>query len=113
MGVLLKTPVKMAASLLAITLLILPLITANQIPEECCHEKEVGGILYQYVRSGAVASQCSNNCIYEKVDRPGKYFCFAPGDLHVECEDDEVTDAPGDCPDDFVPYTPDTPDTLH
>merc|ERR1711915_541371 len=49
----------------------------------------------RYVKSGPVASRCSNDCIYEKVEMPGKYFCFAPGDLHVECEDDEVTEAPG------------------
>merc|ERR1712098_598758 len=95
MGVFSGTQTKMVAKALAQALLLLPLISAQPPPPECCLEKEVGGILYQYVKSGAVASRCSNDCIYEKVDMPGKYFCFAPGDLHVECEDDEVTDAPG------------------
>merc|ERR1712243_61502 len=95
MGVFSGTQTKMFAKALAQALLLLPLISAQPPPPECCLEKEVGGILYQYVKTGAVASRCSNDCIYEKVDMPGKYFCFAPGDLHVECEDDEVTEAPG------------------
>merc|ERR1712106_432559 len=36
---------------------------------------------------------CMNACIYRRVDN-GKMYCFAPGDLHVECEDEDVTGAP-------------------
>merc|ERR1712025_1051665 len=45
---------------------------------------------------GRVPSSCINSCIYKRIDT-GKMYCFAPGDLHVECEDDAVTGPPDDC----------------
>jgi len=65
-------------------------------PEECCMEKKVGDFEYMFVSEGApgrVPSSCINSCIYKRIDT-GKMYCFAPGDLHVECEDDAVTGPP-------------------
>merc|ERR1712088_716432 len=31
---------------------------------------------------------CLSPCIFEKENQPGSKFCFAAGDLKVECEDD-------------------------
>ena len=30
---------------------------------------------------------CMTNCVYEKKDSPGSRFCFASGDLPVDCGD--------------------------
>merc|ERR1712115_661530 len=59
-------------------------------------EKKVGDFEYMFVSEGApgrVPSSCINSCIYKRIDT-GKMYCFAPGDLHVECEDDAVTGPP-------------------
>merc|ERR1719234_2059299 len=31
---------------------------------------------------------CLSPCIFEKEDQPGSKYCFAAGDMKVECEDD-------------------------
>jgi len=60
---------------------------------ECCSEKKVGDIMYQLFSEGDASQlasyNCLNGCIYKDEDRPeGPSFCFAHGDLPVECMDD-------------------------
>merc|ERR1711971_1042698 len=58
---------------------------------ECCSEKRVGEILYKLFSEGDASQlaryNCLNGCIY-KDDPEGPSFCFAHGDLPVECMDD-------------------------
>merc|ERR1719158_2723937 len=58
---------------------------------------------------------CLSPCIFEKEDQPGSKYCFAAGDMKVECEDDmdftptgspRPTDGPGGATEDG----PDGPD---
>merc|ERR1719481_670698 len=81
----------MVIKMLTSLLVFLPLITGQPMPpEECCMEKKVGDFEYMFVKEGLpgkVPSSCINSCIYKRVDT-GKMYCFAPGDLHVDCEDD-------------------------
>ena len=57
---------------------------------ECCDSKDVGGVSYSLVgQMDTKAYQCLNNCIYVKDQDPTVKFCFASGDLQVECTEDE------------------------
>merc|ERR1719513_124045 len=56
----------------------------------CCETKDVGGVGYTLVgQMDTRAYQCLNDCIYVKDDDPEVKFCFAAGDLEVECTEDE------------------------
>merc|ERR1712198_446165 len=60
---------------------------------ECCGEKKVGNVLYQLFSEGDASQlaryNCLNGCIYKDEEDPqGPSFCFAHGDLPVECMDD-------------------------
>merc|ERR1712123_458412 len=95
MGVLKRTHNKMVFHFVSTALVLLPFITGQPPPpEECCEMKMVGDFEYSFVKEGmpGLPSSCMNACIYRRVDN-GKMYCFAPGDLHVECEDEDVTDA--------------------
>merc|ERR1719474_2630855 len=39
---------------------------------------------------------CTTNCLYETKAKPDMKFCFAPGDLEVECLDDGSSKPPKD-----------------
>merc|ERR1711892_462071 len=96
MGVSNRTLNKMVFKTLSTALLLLPFITGQPPPpEECCEMKMVGDFEYRFMMEGmpGLPASCMNACIYKRVDN-GKMYCFAPGDLHVECEDEDVTDAP-------------------
>merc|ERR1712106_976529 len=57
---------------------------------ECCDSKDVGGVSYSLVgQMDTKAYQCLNNCVYVKDQDPTVKFCFASGDLQVECTEDE------------------------
>merc|ERR1712106_1029944 len=57
---------------------------------ECCDSKGVGGVSYSLVgQMDTTAYQCLNNCVYVKDQDPTVKFCFASGDLQVECTEDE------------------------
>merc|ERR1719481_2148415 len=81
----------MVLKMLSSLLVFLPILTGQPMPpEECCMEKKVGDFEYMFVKEGLpgmVPASCINMCIYKRVDN-GKMYCFAPGDLHVDCEDD-------------------------
>jgi len=56
----------------------------------CCETKDVGGVGYTLVgQMDTRAYQCLNDCIYVKDEDPDVKFCFAAGDLEVECTGDE------------------------
>merc|ERR1711892_620733 len=96
MGVSNRTLNKMVFKTLSTALLLLPFITGQPPPpEECCEMKMVGDFEYRFMMEGmpGLPASCMNACIYKRVDN-GKMYCFAPGDLHVECEDEDVTGAP-------------------
>jgi len=60
--------------------------------EECCDQKMVGDDRYfniGYDHNGITWDlNCLSPCIFEKEDQPGSKYCFASGDMKVECEDD-------------------------
>merc|ERR1711934_1165718 len=60
--------------------------------EGCCDQKMVGDDRYfniGYDHNGMTWDlNCLSPCIFEKENQPGSKFCFAAGDLKVECEDD-------------------------
>merc|ERR1711892_971212 len=96
MGVSNRTLNKMVFKTLSTALLLLPFMTGQPPPpEECWEMKMVGDFEYRFMMEGmpGLPASCMNACIYKRVDN-GKMYCFAPGDLHVECEDEDVTDAP-------------------
>jgi len=59
---------------------------------ECCDQKMVGDDRYfniGYDHMGMTYDlNCLSPCIFEKEDQPGSKYCFAAGDMKVECEDD-------------------------
>jgi len=65
---------------------------ADKDTEECCEQKMVGDDRYVnigYDHNGMTWDlNCLSPCIFEKENQPGSKFCFAAGDLKVECEDD-------------------------
>merc|ERR1712142_1463618 len=68
---------------------------AGQKP--CCESKEVGGV--KYMLTGTMDTKaygCITNCLYETKAKPDMKFCFAPGDLEVECLDDGTSKPPMD-----------------
>ena len=77
-------------------LLLLPSVLISKVQaaptddSECCLEKRVGDIEYSLVDVGSslVPEQCLNNCVYSVTGTSEPRFCFARGELPVECEDD-------------------------
>merc|ERR1712042_310983 len=72
------------------------LSTAMPMKEECCGEKTVGGTLYYLVDQmvDPKAYNCINGCVYVRESGPGR-FCFAKGELAVECKDSDMTPTGG------------------
>jgi len=73
---------------------------------ECCAEKKVGNVLYQLFSEGDASQlaryNCLNGCIYKDEENPqGASFCFAHGDLPVECMDDFHWCYEGNCGPEF------------
>merc|ERR1712209_205491 len=57
---------------------------------ECCKEKIVGGKRYLnigYDPTGMTMKfKCLSPCIFEKEGEEGSKYCFAAGDMRVECQ---------------------------
>jgi len=69
-------------------LLSLFLVALGQPIEECCTRKTVGDTEYSLVEEEDTSGyNCKTNCVYERKDTPGSRFCFASGDLPVDCGD--------------------------
>ena len=65
---------------------------ASLLLDMCCHVKKVGGVKYQLVKDHAMkpAPTCKDDCVYQKIDPEGGYYCFRHGKLISEClEKDE------------------------
>merc|ERR1711990_674066 len=99
MGLFLLPSCRMALLHLATTLLLLAGVLcqphkrqADNDTEECCEQKMVGDDRYfniGYDHNGMTWDlNCLSPCIFEKEDQPGSKYCFAAGDMKVECEDD-------------------------
>merc|ERR1711971_1466661 len=58
---------------------------------EYCDQKMVGDDRYfniGYDHNGMTMDlNCLSPCIFEKEDQPGSKYCFAAGDMKVECEE--------------------------
>jgi len=56
---------------------------------ECCQEKRVGDTFYTLLSddsfSGGVPERCLNDCLYTAIGTSEPKFCFARGELPVEC----------------------------
>ena len=61
---------------------------SGQPVEQCCTRKTVGDVEYSLVEEEDTSGyNCMTNCVFEKKDSPGSRFCFASGDLPVDCGD--------------------------
>merc|ERR1712106_475626 len=55
---------------------------------QCCTRKNVGGVEYSLVDEIDTSGyNCLSSCVFEKADSPGSRFCFASGELPVNCGD--------------------------
>jgi hypothetical protein len=67
------------------------LIPVKQPLNECCESKDVGGVRYSLVgKMDTKVYNCLNDCIYVKDEEPSAKFCFATGNLEVECTEKEL-----------------------
>merc|ERR1712042_406059 len=84
------------------------LSTAMPMNEKCCKTKTVGGIMYIFMDQmvDPEAYKCINGCVYMPESGSRKKFCFAKGDLEVECNDSDMRPTggmPGMSPTDGMP----------
>merc|ERR1711872_733209 len=84
------------------------LSTAMPMNEKCCKTKTVGGIMYIFMDQmvDPKAYKCINGCVYMPESGSSKKFCFAKGDLEVECNDSDMRPTggmPGMSPTDGMP----------
>merc|ERR1712013_539447 len=71
-----------------VRLLALFQVALGQPVEQCCTRKTVGDVEYSLVEEEDTSGyNCMTNCVFEKKDSPGSRFCFASGDLPVDCGD--------------------------
>jgi len=65
---------------------------AGEKPDkECCDTKTVGGVTYSLIgQMDTKMYNCLSDCIYMREGQEGSKFCFAMGDLQVECNDEEM-----------------------
>merc|ERR1719219_2012407 len=65
---------------------------AGEKPDkECCDTKTVGGVTYSLIgQMDTKIYNCLSDCIYMREGQEGSKFCFAMGDLQVECNDEEM-----------------------
>merc|ERR1719347_1373305 len=67
------------------------LVKGVPMQPECCETKDVGGVSYTLVgQMDTFNYQCLNDCIYTKDEDPQYKYCFAAGDLEVDCTEDEL-----------------------
>ena len=72
-----------------VTLLAVFVTGAPMDDSECCLEKKVGDTFYTRISftGGLVQDQCLNDCLYTITGTSEPKFCFARGELPVECGD--------------------------
>merc|ERR1711872_1090428 len=84
------------------------LSTAMPMNEKCCKTKTVGRMMYIFMDQmvDPEAYKCINGCVYMPESGSSKKFCFAKGDLEVECNDSDMRPTggmPGMSPTDGMP----------
>ena len=81
----------MISSLASLLLAVVGTHGAPRQMEECCLEKRVGDTYYTLLVeesfSGGVPDRCLNDCLYTITGTSEPKFCFARGELPVECGD--------------------------
>merc|ERR1739838_1127913 len=86
MGVLHSLVMERVAFLLLVTSCLLQGYKGQ--PAQCCTRKTVGGVEYSLVDEIDTSGyNCLSSCVFEKADSPGSRFCFASGELPVNCGD--------------------------
>jgi len=76
---------------------ILPSLILSASVSKCCKEKSVGDFLYILHDSGDTSKWgCLDNCIYAE-ETTLKLYCFAHGNLKVNCEDKKPWCYKGNC----------------
>merc|ERR1739838_130679 len=86
MGVLHSLVMERVAFLLLVTSCLLQGYKGQ--PAQCCTRKTVGGVEYSLVDEIDTSGyNCLTSCVFEKADSPGSRFCFASGELPVNCGD--------------------------
>jgi len=54
--------------------------------ESCCYSMMEGNFRYTLLGTEDTSFYgCLNNCVYERFDKPGSKFCFAPGNENPRC----------------------------
>merc|ERR1711892_1476650 len=72
--------------------LIILLLIELVLGEECCKEKEVGGVNYRYQgEEDTAAYSCIDKCAYMKEGEENSKYCFADGDMEPKCKDSGPT----------------------
>ena len=81
----------MISSVPLLALLVTGAQAAPRQESECCQEKRVGDTFYTLIDSnydsfdGEVPERCLNSCFYTITGTSEPKFCFARGELPVEC----------------------------
>merc|ERR1711892_641661 len=76
--------------------LIILLLIELVLGEECCKEKEVGGVNYRYLgKEDTTAYSCVDKCAYMKEGEENSKYCFADGDMEPKCKDAGATAGQG------------------
>merc|ERR1712142_426357 len=79
---------RMELQVFLLFMLSLTQVAIGQPIEQCCTRKTVGGIEYSLINETDTSGyNCKTNCVYEKDEAPGSRYCFASGDLPVDCGD--------------------------
>merc|ERR1712032_1616440 len=80
-----------SAMIFSVVALLVVFVTGAPMDDtECCLEKKVGDTFYTRLDddfSGLVPDQCLNDCLYTISGTSEPKFCFARGELPVECGD--------------------------
>ena len=58
--------------------------------EDCCLRKQVGDYFYNFEAHEDVAGKgCHSDCVYSRDGEPGSRYCFAPGNLASQCQNED------------------------
>ena len=65
----------------------------------CCEKKVVGGSIYTLIGEEDTSTfSCMDKCTYSKEGEANSKYCFAAGDLQVECKGSSTATAGGATP---------------
>ena len=71
-----------------LALLTLNVVSSADTDTDCCVQKKVGDILYNFEEIGDGKEHgCFDNCIYSRQGDPDTRFCFKKGYLTATCQE--------------------------